>query len=54
MKNEITIIILIFEEELDIIYKCLNSVKNFEIIIIDNSNDISRKEKILEKSTNIF
>jgi GT2 family glycosyltransferase len=49
MKNEITIIILIFEEELDIIYKCLNSVKNFEIIIIDNSNDISRKEKILEK-----
>ena len=49
MKNEITIIILIFEEELDIIYKCLNSVKNFEIIIIDNSNNISRKEKILEK-----
>ena len=49
MKNEITIIILIFEEELDIIFKCLNSVKNFKITIIDNANNISRKEKILEK-----
>tara|TARA_B100000900_G_scaffold379992_1_gene365347 strand:+ start:472 stop:1338 length:867 start_codon:yes stop_codon:yes gene_type:complete len=49
MKSEISIIILIFEEEFDVILKCLSSVRNFKIIIIDNSNNISRKKKILEK-----
>ena len=49
MKNEITIIILIFEEEFDTIGKCLGSVKDFKIIIVDNTNNISRKKKILEK-----
>tara|TARA_B100001057_G_scaffold280776_1_gene281192 strand:+ start:686 stop:1552 length:867 start_codon:yes stop_codon:yes gene_type:complete len=49
MKNDITIIILLFEEKIDEIYRCLNSVKNFQIIIIDNSNNIYRKEKILKK-----
>ena len=45
MKNEITIIILIFEEEFDTISKCLGSVKDFKIIIVDNTNNISRKKK---------
>ena len=45
MKNEITVIILIFEEEFDTICKCLSSIKNFKIIIIDNANDIYRKKK---------
>ena len=49
MKNEITVIILIFEEEFDTICKCLSSIKNFKIIIIDNANDIYRKKKILKK-----
>ncbi len=49
MKSEISIIILIFEEEFDVIFKCLSSVRNFKIIIIDNSNNISRKKKILEE-----
>ena len=49
MKNEITVIILIFEEEFDTICKCLSSIKNFKIIIIDNANDIYRKKKNLKK-----
>jgi len=47
MNNKITIIILIFEENLDIILKCIKSVENFKIIIVDNAGDNKRKRKIL-------
>ena len=39
MNNKITIIILIFEENLNEILKCIESVKNFKIIIVDNSGN---------------
>ena len=44
MNNKITIIILIFEENLDIILKCIKSVENFKIIIVDNAGDNKRKK----------
>lgn len=46
MENKITVIILIYEENLDTIYECLKSIKNYKIIIIDNANDAKRKDKI--------
>ena len=53
MNNKITIIILIFEENLNTILKCIKSVKNFKIIIVDNSGNKKRKEAIT-KSYNIY
>ncbi len=46
MENKITVIILIYEENLDVIYECLKSIKNFKVIIIDNANNAKRKNKI--------
>ena len=49
MNNKITIIILIFEENLNTILNCIKSVKNFKIIIVDNSGNKKRKEAITKK-----
>jgi N-acetylglucosaminyl-diphospho-decaprenol L-rhamnosyltransferase len=49
MKNKISIIILIFEENIDVIYKCLEQLKKFNIIIIDNLGNVERKNKIIKK-----
>ena len=46
MENKLTVIILIYEENLNVIYECLKSVKNFKVIIIDNANNIKRRDKI--------
>ena len=37
MKDNISIIILLYEENWNTLLKCLDSVKNFKIIIVDNS-----------------
>ena len=47
--NELTIIIIFYEEKIDLVFKCLENIKNFKIIIIDNANNISLKKKIKEK-----
>ena len=52
MENKITIIILIYEENLDVIYKCLQPIKNFKIIIIDNAANTKRRD-IIEKDFKI-
>ena len=52
MENNITIIILIYEENLDVIYKCLQPIKNFKIIIVDNAADTKRKD-LIEKDFKI-
>ena len=46
MENKVTVVILIYEENLDVIYECLKSIKNFKIIIIDNANNAKRRDKI--------
>ena len=49
MERKITIIILIFEEKIEVIFKCLKLLSDFEIILIDNSNNLERKKKLSEK-----
>ena len=48
MERKITIIILIFEEKIEVIFKCLKLLSDFEIILIDNSNNLERKKKLSE------
>ena len=47
--NEITIIIVLYEEKANLIFQCLENIKNFKIIIVDNAGNISLKKKIEEK-----
>ena len=47
--NEITIIIVLYEEKTNLVFQCLENIKNFKIIIVDNAGNISLKNKIEEK-----
>ena len=47
--NEITIIIVLYEEKTSLIFQCLENIKNFKIIIVDNAGNISLKKKVEEK-----
>ena len=47
--NEITIIIVLYEEKISLISQCLENIKNFKIIIVDNAGNISLKRKVEEK-----
>ena len=47
--NELTIIIILYEEEKNLVFQCLENIKNFKIIIVDNAGNISLKKKIEEK-----
>ena len=47
--NEITIIIVLYEEKANLVFQCLENIKNFKIIIVDNAGNISLKKKIEEK-----
>ena len=46
INKKLTILIILYEENYEIIKKCLEKVKNFKIIIIDNANDKDLKKKI--------
>ena len=45
-KNDLTIIIVLYQEKIELIKECLDKIKNFKIIIIDNDNNIILKNKI--------
>ena len=47
--NEITIIIVLYEEKINLVFQCLENIKNFKIIIVDNAGNISLKKKVEEK-----
>tara|TARA_B100000745_G_scaffold240473_1_gene163010 strand:- start:202 stop:783 length:582 start_codon:yes stop_codon:yes gene_type:complete len=47
--DEITIVILLYEEELNLILKCIENIKNFKIIVVDNAGNISLKKQVEEK-----
>ncbi len=47
LNEELTILIILYEEKLEIIKKCLNQLKDFKIIIIDNANDKNLKNEIV-------
>ena len=46
INKKLTILIILYEENYEIIKKCLEKVRNFKIIIIDNANDKDLKIKI--------
>jgi N-acetylglucosaminyl-diphospho-decaprenol L-rhamnosyltransferase len=48
-QKEITILIILFKEEYRMISNCLENIKNFKVIIIDNANDEVLKKRILKK-----
>jgi GT2 family glycosyltransferase len=47
--NKITIVLVLYEEEFKLISQCLESIKHFNIIIIDNAGNKKLKEKITNK-----
>ena len=46
LSNEIPIIIILYEEKLNLVLKCLQNLKNFKIIIVDNAGDKLLKNEI--------
>ena len=46
--KELTVIIILYEEKDDLVIQCLNNIKNFRIIIIDNANNEILKKKVQE------
>ncbi len=49
VSNELTIIIVLFEEKDDLVFNCLENIKNFRIIIIDNANNTNLQKKVNKK-----
>ncbi len=49
--EEITVISVLYQENFEILSKCLESVKDFKIILVDNANNKILKKKIEEKFT---
>jgi len=47
--NEITIIVVLYEEKTRLVFRCLENIKNFKIIIVDNAGNIPLKKKVEEK-----
>ena len=51
--NELTIILVLFEEKKDLLFKCLENIKNFKVIIIDNAGNSNLKSQV-EKNFYIY
>ena len=49
INQKLSILIILYEENLEIINKCLEKIKDFKIIIIDNANNKSLKDEIIKK-----
>ena len=49
INHKLSILIILYEENLEIINKCLEKIKDFKIIIIDNANNKSLKDEIIKK-----
>ena len=49
INQKLSILIILYEEELETIIKCLEKIRDFRIIIIDNANNISLKNEIIKK-----
>ena len=48
MNKRLSILIILYEENFEVIKKCLSNINKYKIIIIDNANDQSLKDKIIE------
>ena len=47
--QKLSILIILYEENFEMINKCLEKIKDLKIIIIDNANDKSLKDKVIKK-----
>ena len=47
--NELTIIIVLYEEKANLVFQCLENIKNFKIIIVDNAGNVFLKSEIKKK-----
>ena len=47
--QNITIQIVLYEENEEMVFKCLNNLKNFKIIILDNAGNYKLKKEILKR-----
>ena len=47
--KEITIVIILYKEEINLLLSCLENIKNFKIIIVDNAGNASLKNEIEAK-----
>jgi N-acetylglucosaminyl-diphospho-decaprenol L-rhamnosyltransferase len=47
--SKLTIIIVLFEEKKDLLFKCLENIKNFKIVIIDNAANSKLKSEAENK-----
>ena len=48
IQKNLTILIILYQENIDIVKKCLDQLKKFKVIIIDNANDIELKNKLTD------
>jgi len=46
VSNEITIIVVLFEEKKELLFRCLQNIKNFKIIIVDNSGNSKLQSQV--------
>ena len=46
--DNLTVILVLYQEKEDVVIECLKNIKNFKIIIIDNDNDLALKKNILK------
>ncbi len=46
MQKEIIIVIVLYEDKLDLVFRCLEKIKNFKIIIIENTRNIFFRRNI--------
>ena len=46
LRDLITVVVILYKEEAEIIKKCLGNITNFKVIIIDNANDNNLKDKL--------
>ena len=47
-QNQITILMILYQEDHEMVSNCLENIKNFKIIIIDNANNDILKKKLLK------
>ena len=49
INKRLSILIILYQEKLETITQCLDQIKQFKIIIIDNANDKNLKDEITKK-----